>query len=367
MRALWLVRKNLNTRPGGDTTQILRTQEALEQRGVSVTLCSDRLPPYDSHDVVHLFHLDRIWENMRWVDQIQSRQVPAVLSPIYWPTHEYDQLGRKGFQGVLSRNLGPMHYAGLRALQHAGLSALKQKDASLVQFNLFHFKAHVQKILNSVDLLLPNSLSEQIQIEDYFGPETKSLVVPNAADLSTFRLAPKQCGQRSKKVICVGRIEPRKNQLALIRALSGTSTQLAIVGEPGRFGHGYARRCYKEAGPNVTFHRWQPARALARYYSEAQVHACPSWYETPGLASLEAAASGCHLVLTDRGATREYFGEEADYCDPNDTDSIRDAIQKALTRETPPSLWDKVSETYTWKQTGQRTQNAYATVLGSSN
>ena len=362
MRALWLVRPNLTSRPGGDTTQILRTQEALHQRGTEVVLCSDSEPDFRGYDLVHLFHLDRVWENLCWVRQIQAQGLPSVLSPIYWPTHEYDRLGRRGFQGTLSRNLGSMRYAGFRSFQHALLSTWYQKELSLLHPRVLRFKTCVQTILDSVQRILPNSLSEQLQIEQHFGNETACTVVPNAADLTTFRPQHEPCARNANKVISVGRIEPRKNQLALIHALSGTPIQLSIVGQPSRFGHRYARECYRAAGPNVTFHDWQSPASLARHYREARVHACTSWYETPGLASLEAASSGCRVVATDRGATREYFGDHVDYCSPADPDSIRSAVEKALVRESSVDLRDNIAQFMTWSRAGEKTLEAYRAV-----
>jgi glycosyltransferase involved in cell wall biosynthesis len=363
MRALWLVRPNLTSRPGGDTTQILRTQEALHQLGVEVTLCSDSEPDYAGYDLVHLFHLDRVWENMRWVGPIRANGVACVLSPIYWPAQEYDRLGRRGFQGTLSRQLGSMRYAGLRSFQHALLASWNQKDPSRLQPGVLRFEACVRKILKSVDLILPNSLSEQFQIEQYFGDEAACTVIPNAVDISTFRPQHEHCDRNANKVISVGRIEPRKNQLSLIRALSGTPIQLSIVGQPSRFGHRYARQCYREAGPNVTFHHWQSSASLARHYRQARVHACTSWYETPGLASLEAASSGCHVVATDRGATREYFGDHVDYCSPEDPRSIRGAVEKALVRESSHELRDTIAQFMTWQQAAKKTVDAYESVI----
>ena len=98
MRVLWLVRSNLRSRPGGDTTQILRTQEALHELGVQVTLSSESQPRLLDYDLVHLFHLDRVWENVHWCRQIRAAGTPAALSPIYWPTEEFDRKGRTGWE-----------------------------------------------------------------------------------------------------------------------------------------------------------------------------------------------------------------------------------------------------------------------------
>ncbi|MFP6640731.1 MAG: glycosyltransferase family 4 protein [Myxococcota bacterium] len=363
IRVLWLVRSNLRSRPGGDTTQILRTKEALHELGAQVTLSSEAQPRLLDYDLVHLFHLDRVWQNLLWVKQIRASGVPAVMSPIYWPTFEFDRLGRRGLQGSLSRKLGSMRYAGLRALQHSVISSWVGHDLSILQPGVLHFEDSVRSILDSVHALLPNSRAEQLEIERHFGALAPSHLIPNAVDVSIFRPPRDEARRSAQQVIYVGRIEPRKNQLGLIRALSGTPIQLAVIGQPARFGHRYARQCRRAAGPNVTFHGWQAPSALARYYREAQVHACTSWYETPGLASLEAAASGCQLVATDRGATREYFGDQIEYCSPNDPASIRSAVEKAMIRESNMLLRDHIAKELTWRKAGERTLAVYHETL----
>ncbi len=98
MRALWLVRKNLREHLGGDTTQILQTAAALGRLGVEVELCDAAEPDYARGDVVHLFHLDRLWENARHAERIAAAGRPAVLSTIYWPADEFDRQARAGFR-----------------------------------------------------------------------------------------------------------------------------------------------------------------------------------------------------------------------------------------------------------------------------
>ncbi|MGC4059024.1 MAG: hypothetical protein QM743_13050 [Chitinophagaceae bacterium] len=54
-------------------------------------------------------------------------------------------------------------------------------------------------------------------------------------------------------VMCVARIEGRKNQLNVIRALKGTDFQLYIVGKAAPNHQKYLEQCRQEAGPNVHF------------------------------------------------------------------------------------------------------------------
>jgi glycosyltransferase involved in cell wall biosynthesis len=106
-----------------------------------------------------------------------------------------------------------------------------------------------------------------------------------------------------------------------------------------------------------------PQPQLVQYYQQAKVHVLPSWFETTGLSSLEAAAMGCRVVISDRGDAREYFGSEAFYCDPGSPKSIYDAVEKAAVEPKNSYLEYKVRTSYSWKRTSLQTLQAYNQIL----
>jgi glycosyltransferase involved in cell wall biosynthesis len=103
---------------------------------------------------------------------------------------------------------------------------------------------------------------------------------------------------------------------------------------------------------------------LRNLYRGARVHVLPSWFETTGLVSLEAALSGCSVVSTSLGHAREYLGDLAWYCDPREPASILAAVRQAW--GTPPSsaLRQRVLDHYTWKHVADATIEAYGTLAG---
>src|SRR5262249_11519139 len=115
-------------------------------------------------------------------------------------------------------------------------------------------------------------------------------------------------------VLCVGRLETRKNQLMLLKALE--TSELPIVLGTGGFAsqprYETACRAFRRAGRTHFIGKVEPA-LLKSMYSAARVHALPSWYELPGLVSLEAAACGATPVVSDFGTARDYFGSAAFY------------------------------------------------------
>jgi len=123
-----------------------------------------------------------------------------------------------------------------------------------------------------------------------------------------------------------------------------------LIGSPAPNQKKYYRECRKIAAKNIFFYNYMPQEVLTCYYKAAKVHALPSWFETCGLSSLEAAAMGCNIVITEKGYARDYFGDDAFYCDPADPTSIYAAIDKAAHSISPTQLREKVLQNYTWQQ-----------------
>ena len=95
------------------------------------------------------------------------------------------------------------------------------------------------------------------------------------------------------------------------------------------------------------------------YYRKAKVHVLASWHETCGLSSLEAAAMGCNIVITEKGFTREYFGDDAFYCNPAHPESIFNAVEKAAQSDCQEHLQQKILQHYTWQKAAASTLTAY--------
>src|SRR5262249_30642993 len=84
------------------------------------------------------------------------------------------------------------------------------------------FPSARRRVLQTSDLILPNSEAEKAQIERLFAiPGSKIQVVHNAVDAEFKNASPEPFRARYGNepfLLSVGRIEPRKNQLNLIRA-----------------------------------------------------------------------------------------------------------------------------------------------------
>jgi glycosyltransferase involved in cell wall biosynthesis len=88
--------------------------------------------------------------------------------------------------------------------------------------------------------------------------------------------------------------------------------------------------------------------------------------ETTGLSSLEAGVMGANLVITEKGDTREYFGDLARYCSPDSIDSIRAAVTSAFNAPRSDLLRERILEKYTWSAAAEATLAGYYHALGSA-
>ena len=232
-----------------------------------------------------------------------------------------------------------------------------------------------RRLLEQATRVLPNSQSEANLLLKYFALngafQQKVDIVPNGVDINLFDPAPEPSRMFQEKyrvrdfVLEVGAISPVKNQLGLIKALYDLPIPIVFIGQPTPAMPEYAALCKARGAErgDVIFIDSLPHQELPGIYALAAVHAMPSWRETPGLSSLEAAAAGCRIVTTTIGSTRDYFGELAWYCHPDDLVSIRTAVENALKALPSDLLRQNVLTKFTWQRAGEATLASYQAAL----
>lgn len=362
-RILFQSRKTLFTAPGGDTIQIMKTAEYLRMFGCHVDISTDLEPDVSRYDLIHLFNLMRPQEIYIQARNGKKYGKKIALSPIYGPYTEYYKHEHENFIELLLSKLKPDHRDYLKIIGRAILNGEIHKGTFSF---LKRGQRELQKeILKMVDILLPNAEGEMKRVIEQF-PEVKGkkyVIVPNSIDAKLFNPKLIEITQEMETfkncVLCVGRLEGRKSQLKLVRAMKGLPWPLVLIGKPARNHLSYIKKIRKEMGPNVHLIGQLEHSQLPKFYKVAKVHAMVSWMETPGLSSLEAGAMGCNLVVTDKGDTREYFDNFAFYCNPNSIDSIREAIIEAHHSPFNSSLSEHILKHFTWEKTAEKTLEGY--------
>ena len=363
----------VQTRPGlgghltGDVTQVRKTAEALEALGVDVRFSDSLTPDPDGVDAVHLFSTLQPHYTYLRLRHLKSQNVPVVVSTIYWEW-EPEELEA---ESIL--RLGPMRYRLSRAANWLRPKLPDRLRYRLQKSNLpFEMQAHFYElerhvgtpamrkyIYDTADVLLPNSEAEYVYLKDRFEVRNDYEVVPNAVDPEFAEHATNAFAEEaglSDFVLCCAVLQIRKNQRQLILAANDLSIPLVLVGsEESRYG----ALCREIAGPTVHFAGELSGAMLQSAFAAARTHALVSFYETPGLASLEAAISGNTIVVSDRGSPREYFGDDAFYCDPADLQSIKEALQRGYEATPNPGLKERVLRDFNWGKTAEATIRGY--------
>lgn len=367
MRVLFQTRTNLYTAPGGDLVQMLKTKEFLERQGVTVAISLELEPDLSGYDLVHLFNLMEPQDVYLQFRNAKRQGKRVVLSTIYGLYTEFERKARGGLFQKVANVLSAYQVGYVKTIVrhlaekrfHRGVRTLLYKG----------YYGMMKEIADGTQVFLPNSVSEMRRVAaDFKLRDYRFVDVPNAIDPAVFTDTGAEVSDTYSRykgcVLCAARIEGRKSTLNLVRAVRDSPYQLVLVGKESANQAAYVKQVHAEAGDNVVFLGPVPHEDLRDLYRVAKVHALVSWMETPGLSSLEAAAMGCNIVVTPKGDTFDYFGDDAFYCEPDDVASIRRALDQAYQAPPNQALKDRILTRYTWEQTAAATLKGYEMALG---
>ncbi|MDD5148088.1 MAG: glycosyltransferase [Candidatus ainarchaeum sp.] len=329
--------------PGGGEIQLLKTKAELEKLGFEIELFDGSRDIAD-FDLLHNFNIHR--DTFPVIRSAFKKKVPVAISTIYWPSLKYSLLWNRGT-----------------------VKKAKAVAAELINRLDFPGLSSVKKNLRRADILLPNSEAEARIISGQFGvPPEKIAPICNGVDERFAEAGPEEFEKKfgfRDFVLYAGRIEERKNVLSLVRAMKNSMEKLVIMGNAKQGSEEYALQCRQEAGKNTVFLEAIPHESglLESAYAACKVFALPSWYETPGLAALEAGLAGANIVVTKEGCTKEYFGEFASYADPASITDIEEKISSECAKQKTPGLQKRILGNFLWKNTAEQTAEAYSMVV----
>lgn len=167
--------------------------------------------------------------------------------------------------------------------------------------------------LRAVDQVIAPSETMRVALERHYGSLRATAVIPNGRDPQRFAPAAK-----APFILTMGRLWDEAKNAAL---LAGIAPRLAwpvyIAGEAQHPSGGLFRNV-SSVHPLGRLDETSVADWLAR----ASIYALPARYEPFGLSVLEAALSGCALVLGDIPSLRENWDGMALFVPPDDSDAL---------------------------------------------
>lgn len=328
---------------GGVRTQASKTAEYLTQMGVDCKLLSPWVSFEESDlDIIHVFSSGI--ETHEFVVLAKKKGFKIALSPVFFSTRSSFAI-KSGirFASILKK-VSP----GLRLDFE-----IKKKSCELA------------------DLVLPNTYEELRLIRDGLQIQEKKLkMIPNGVEARFANASPDLFIDKyglKDFVLFTGQADAqRKNVLGLVKAMKGLDKDVVIIGSLSNSSYCNEILDTSKANSNIHFIETlnHDSELLASAYAAAHTFILPSYYETPGIAALEAALAGVNIVITQHGGTKDYFGEHATYVNPYSTNSIRAGILQSLEKKPDTALKNDILTNFTWEQIASKTLEQYKRVLG---
>jgi glycosyltransferase involved in cell wall biosynthesis len=310
--------------PGGGEAVLEELKQALEQDGVEVGLFNTWETRLTDFDVFHYFSSvgTDLFPHLR-------AHLPLVVTPTIWPDLPPGARARRRLRQLLGREAAPYAPAN-RVIAHS------ETEARLLVRNYGVRSDQIAVVPHGVDerFFLPASgeFAEAHRLESY--------------------------------VLCAGRIEPNKNQLAVIDAMSGSAETLVVLGDVMAGAETYGAACRAAAGPNTVFVPRLPSDSelLRDAIAGAACVVVPSFYEIWSLVAHEAAVAGVPIACTKTPPMPELLGDFAVYLDPRSSGDIRRAVDAARARGRLESQAAHFSERISWPAVASRMREIYASI-----
>lgn len=366
MRVAFYSRSDLMTKIGGDTIQILNTKKFLEKDfPIEIFIIDELCNLNNSFDILHVFNIQNQSLVLNAIKRAKDCGVPVVVSTIYW------DLSHSIFLEFWYKKIQISFPNYLRFF--SGLFSFALKNLPFRKGYLSReYRNNMREILLSCDLLLPNSPEEAVILQQHAGLKVNSEkihIVPNAIDIN-FKKNERVGGTISnvKKIALIGRIEPTKNQISLVKALyKNENFEIYFIGKDMDRESFYSRSLRKisEKSKNVNFIEEMENADIFKFLNEVDVHVLPSFRESPGLVSLEALLMGCKIVVSNKKhcpVNYYEFDKVANICDPYNINSIRDAIIESI-KDNRDFVSGKYFEKFSYKKAATETFKSYKKIM----
>lgn len=348
MRVRLVGRRSGGARAGGDALQVDESVGIGRAGGLDIDLVEDPAAFVPAAgDVVHLFNLQRCHDWGDLPERASAAGARVLITPLWHSVRRYHREGRRGLDGLAAKVLPSDVLAGLRW----GRPGVRSRAA---------------EVLGRADLVLLAHEGEAELLREELGvalESSRQVVVPVAIHGSVGSPGAVSAEAPAEGLaLCVGRLEPLKNPVAVAAAAERAGVPVRFIGAYAGPRHaGYARSIRRS--PSWLGER--PYAEVRGLMGAARVHVLASWTEVVGRVTLEAALAGASVVLTDVGFAPDYLGRGTDgvfVVPAGDDAALAEALGAAWRRGRSPDspLARRVRERFAWEVVGPRLLEAWS-------
>jgi glycosyltransferase involved in cell wall biosynthesis len=208
--------------------------------------------------------------------------------------------------------------------------------------------------LAAADLVVAPSLAMLGALAENYGTLPRTRVILNGRDPKLFKPAAKE-----PIIFSAGRLwDEAKNLQALERVAPRLPWPVFVAGENHHPDGGEVRPHHTRLLGRLS------QRALAAWLGRAAIYCLPARYEPFGLSVLEAALSGCTLVLGDIPSLREIWRHRAVFVPPDDPEALEEALSRLIADPDRRASLAAGSRARALQLTSERMVEAYLAAYG---
>jgi len=315
---------------GGPSTRVKLLQDYLIEKNTKVKILHELNDSnIAEYDIIHVFNIWPLETSLQSISFAKKNKKKVVFSPIflsnyYWPIYSklisrispfLDRNGVLMFNDVIKEYIS-IHEKEIK--KHQGLK------------NYYETLCRCCFLADSIVFL---SEKERKCVEQITGQLRNYYLIYNAVDdeiiYRTRKKSFKELYDLDNYILCVGRIETRKNQLMLAAISELLDCHIVLIGKIDD--SNYARSLIKNKRSNlILIDHLDDKDLLASAYYNAICLVQPSWSEGASLVAIEAGMVGIPLILTVESSEQEYFGNFAKYVEPYNRKKIVELIEYCL-------------------------------------
>ena len=302
---------------GGDVGKIRHYWDELEKVGVTCGYVYSVAGDVDlsGWDIFHVFHLGHDWS---YKFHLEAKRLgkPTVISPIYFPSQKNPDIYRREMLEYSS---------AVCYLSDGEKEAVHKLFDNQIELNEF---------------IIPNG------INPIFGYNGTHYEHPNCP--------------YEDYVLCVGRIDARKNQHRLAQACRELDIPLVLIGDPHESNVVKACQGIANEWNGLWWERAVDHEMLAETYRGAKVLACVSTLEIWPNVVAEGGLAGCNLVVSN--GSMSFTDLEGVYtCDPT-IESIKEAVNAAYQADKTGELIPHFRK-LTWEKAVEQLRDVYEPII----
>ncbi|MBM3298192.1 MAG: glycosyltransferase family 4 protein, partial [Candidatus Aminicenantes bacterium] len=271
---------------------------------------------------------------------------------------------------------------------HGGRLVATIHDLGFLHFphtfsTLFNIRSRLlvrRTALRARQIITGSAFSRSDLLRTYGLPAEKVAVIPHGvgpafsqrASEEEIRRVAGRYGIRRPYILCVARLNPRKNLTTLALAFAALKTSpgiphsLVLAGRKDYDSARVIRSVAQASQGDVVFTGFVRDEDLPVLYQGADVFVYPSLFEGVGLPVLEAMAAGVPVITSRTSSLAETAGDAALTTDPLHADKLAAALRRMI---GDPKLRRRFREkgiaraaAFTWEETARRTLDVYRAV-----